>query len=661
MTKRNIERITAVILIFSLFVSTMASVFSYKETDDYYNTVIENFEKTFEESEYFERLCSDEYRYEIFSDNMQDVNWAGKAVVWCTYSLLDKKLNKDAYVTYLTQLLAMMNTSLAETAYNQAQYNQTLNVDDAMTSLALNLLFTNEDAKNMFENSIELMDGVIKIDEEIEKGTEKMNAVSFAISNFEIQYFILETIKQNTDDKKLASACDEVKQMCAYQCAYISDQCIKENIKLVGNASQTVWSIYGDAFAAKINSGFVTWVRNKLGAEAGEAFLRKLALLGKVSLFATGMKIGGDIMKLFVSDKVEMFREQTALAEISDALTTGLVDTKNAAMSGSAEERYTNIQNYVNLANALIYTHVRGEYCSVQTLDEETRDSVYKNYYENSLCPRMEEYRQTVTSILTTPILDKTIQALDTVQSVHISQNSIADYTVMGTRVNMNMTLDSDINISQGITYVNMTANQGGRNVSSEIYIQGDTSTTDIYMSSNGIWLKQTGVPTADLYKLGSGFDGLEGIRFYLTNMEEIYLDSSSDPNNHIVSGIIGSDATEEVLRKGGLTTIIDQLDSNDEISDSDIESLLNNLDPIKITVLIDKDTFLPTQMTMDMKDTTDSMYRNIENIASKYGESISYSITTNKGVTNFSRYNDLSEIFIPDEATNGREYTIIN
>lgn len=257
-------------------------------------------------------------------------------------------------------------------------------------------------------------------------------------------------------------------------------------------------------------------------------------------------------------------------------------------------------------------------------------------------------------------LLEKINVALDDVKSVHLSQNTTSDYTVMGSKVNMGISLESDVNLTNGIMHTNMTTKYGGRNIATEIYIRTSGNTSDIYMSTSGMWVKQTGISASDLYKLGSGFEGVDGIKFYLNSMENVYLESDSDEQNHIISGVIGSKATEEALKKAGLSTIIDQLDDNDEISKSDIQSMLSNLAPMKVTFLISKDTFLPTQMTIDMKDTTESIYSNMKSIAAKYGESISYSISTNKAVTDFSKYNGLSEIFIPDEAVNGTDYKII-
>jgi len=257
-------------------------------------------------------------------------------------------------------------------------------------------------------------------------------------------------------------------------------------------------------------------------------------------------------------------------------------------------------------------------------------------------------------------ILEKVNSALDSVKSVHLSQNTTSNYTVMGSKVNMGISLESDINLTNGIMHTNMITKYGGRNINNDIYIKTSGSTSDIYMSTSGMWVKQTGISASDLYKLGSGFEGIDGIKFYLNSMENVYLESDSDEQNHIISGVIGSKATEEALKKAGLSTLIDQLDDSDEISKSDIQNMLSNLAPMKVTFLISKDTFLPAQMTIDMKDTTESIYSNMKSIAAKYGESISYSISTNKAVTDFTKYNGLSEIFIPEEAFNGTDYKIV-
>lgn len=257
-------------------------------------------------------------------------------------------------------------------------------------------------------------------------------------------------------------------------------------------------------------------------------------------------------------------------------------------------------------------------------------------------------------------MMQKVNTALDGVKSVHLSQSTTSDYSVMGSSVSMGITLESDVNLTNGIMHTNMNTKYGGRSISNDIYVKTTGNASDIYMYTSGMWVKQTGISTDDLYKLGNGFEGVEGIKFYLNTMDDAFLENDSDKNNHIISGTIGSAETEEALKKAGLSTLIDQLSDEDEVSEADLQAMLNNLSPMKITFYIDKTTFLPTKMQVDMKDTTDSIYRNLKNIAAKYGESISYSIKSNEAVTLFTQYNNLSEILIPDEAANGTDYKII-
>ncbi len=257
-------------------------------------------------------------------------------------------------------------------------------------------------------------------------------------------------------------------------------------------------------------------------------------------------------------------------------------------------------------------------------------------------------------------VLEKINTALDGIKSLHLSQSTSSNYSVMGSSVNMSVGLESDINITNGIMRCDMSTKYGGRTINNQIYIKTNGNTSDIYMHTSGTWVKQVGVNINDLYKLGSGFEGLDGIKFYLNSMENAYIESDSDEKNHIISGEIGSADTEEALKKSGLSALIDQLDDSDEISDADIQSMFNNLSPMKFVFYIDKTTMLPSKMIIDMKDTTDSIYRNIKAIAAKAGENLTYSISENSATTYFSKYNGLSEIFIPEEAANGMDYKIV-
>jgi len=662
MMKTSFKRIISLIIVCSTLCSLFPVATAEKVDESFKDAVIENFEKSFDESEYFYILTSDKFYYEQFYDEMGNINLAKKFVTWATYSLLDKKLDKDAYVGYLVNLISMMQNDLSEISYNQSQYNQSSDTLKNITSLTLDILFANENAEDLFELSTRGINTTINISDELSLSSEQLNLIKYAVANYENQYVVLEAIKNNTTDKNLQKACTEVQEMCAYQCIYISDQCRKEQIDLFTSAGKAVWMQYGDVWAAKINSGFVSWLRSKMSSEASETVLKNLMHIEKFAGYLgyvdIGFTIGAGIMKIFVGDRVELYREQTALAIISDALTDELLNTKSKAMSGSTDERYENIKKYVALANALIYTHSRGEYCHVQSLKKGEHKKISMDYYEISLCPELESYSQDVASILAGPnndIIPKSIKALDNVESVHLSQGIVSNYSVMGSTINSINTFESDINVTQGLSYTHMITTLGKNTFSNDIYIKSDGSIIDIYMYTNNIWIKQKGIPANDLYKFGGNLDGIEGIKFYLNSMEDITVDAT-DENNYKVSGEISSKDIEAALERTMGTLMRDIEDLNA----SDIQGMLNNLSPMKITVLIDKNTYLPVQMDIDLTDTTDSLYRNIKNIASKHGEHLTYNITTNKISSAFNQYNNLSEIFIPDEAINGQDFTII-
>ena len=257
-------------------------------------------------------------------------------------------------------------------------------------------------------------------------------------------------------------------------------------------------------------------------------------------------------------------------------------------------------------------------------------------------------------------MLDKADKALDDIKSVHLSSETISGYSVMGTDVDINMDMEIDIDIENGLMYGDMTADYNGINNNSSIYMKTTGNKSDLYMGQSGMWMKQTGIEKDDIYKLGYSFEGVEGMQFYLRSMEDLNLDSDSDKENYIVSGIIGSKSSEEALEKAGFLTVINQLDSGNFMSDSEKKDLISNVSPIKATFYIDKKTFLPSKIIMDMKETTESIYSNMNDIVAKYGTSLDYSITKNEGITTFSQYDSVSEITIPDEAMNGIEYQII-
>lgn len=253
-------------------------------------------------------------------------------------------------------------------------------------------------------------------------------------------------------------------------------------------------------------------------------------------------------------------------------------------------------------------------------------------------------------------LIDKIISSLDGVESYHLASR-------MENSVNYNdmvMNMDCDIDLKNDTSYMNVYSKSNGKDVNIETYVRGSLDDFDIFISANGMWLKQSGIKANDLNKLANGFEmGFEGIEFELNSMENIYVDSESDEQNYIITGIITSDNIKTFLEKGGFSAALEMIDEDDVIDDEDVQNILSNLSPVKLTYYVDKETFLPASCTTDMTDFYNSMIENMKKTAyEKYGEDVGdIECFVFKTTSTFSNYNNISEIIIPDEALNGSEY----
>ena len=97
-------------------------------------------------------------------------------------------------------------------------------------------------------------------------------------------------------------------------------------------------------------------------------------------------------------------------------------------------------------------------------------------------------------------ILEKTIKELEKVDSAHMISTVTTKYSVLGTDVDMKVNVEGDVDVANGATYMTATTITGDTSMKSDIYIQTKTGSTDIYMSSNGLWIKQTGISESEIF-----------------------------------------------------------------------------------------------------------------------------------------------------------------
>ena len=67
------------------------------------------------------------YAYCAWADDIESRSGAEKAILWATHKLLGKSLDTDAYIEYLTKILAMQERDFTETLSAQAEYTAQAN------------------------------------------------------------------------------------------------------------------------------------------------------------------------------------------------------------------------------------------------------------------------------------------------------------------------------------------------------------------------------------------------------------------------------------------------------------------------------------------------------------------------------------------------------
>lgn len=327
------------------------------------------------------------YAYCAWADEIESVNKAEKAILWATHKLLGKELDKAAYIDYLTKLLALQEKGFMETLAAQSNYtskadgiNQALDIGSATLSAILDTGFLesiNKDLKAL-NTGIDL----IRTSAQNTVGPIQAMLVTAFAENAAQKRAVLETIRDNTEDKTLKEAAETMIGMVSLEFAFWIDNKIYGTILKTSELTAYFLDMdtLSDAMEAagqRLAEEFEPWVLYLLGDNSP---VQKLTTVPGATLYGvgkfvsalgcvqTGFAIGGAVMSVFVGDDVELFCEMRAMDAIGDALSADLNDLGLSAMSGSGDARYEKIRDLVAIGEALCYARLRGEYCAVESI-----------------------------------------------------------------------------------------------------------------------------------------------------------------------------------------------------------------------------------------------------------------------------------------------------
>ncbi len=379
-------------------------------TDEYKNGVIERYEESFENSSYYHSLLDQTmFQYKDWSDDINGKDSFTKAYLWSTNFMMDKLLDTNAYVDYLSNLLAMMETSFAETSAAQASYTAKVSgwdVAKGAAEIACSDLLGGRYEK--VKATYELVSGGLKFSElgiDAIKDINQLAVYSTACVSLEQKLTVLEAIRDHTEDEALKKAADDMIHVCNMEFIYICDN---YSMDMAAEAAKFDYNLMGiepfknlmPYITRKISVEFVPWLTKTVGKKAGSAANSVLIFAGKLakplktlSYAGAGFKIGLEIMKVAAGNKYECYREMLAMNAISDALYPALKEAKDQADT----KDYDAIRNFTSIAKALTLTHLRGDYCNVECRTGDKKDGADKYY--GYLLENLTTYESAIASI----------------------------------------------------------------------------------------------------------------------------------------------------------------------------------------------------------------------------------------------------------------------
>lgn len=412
--KYIMRRIIGFALVLSILLTSMPISVSAAE-NDYAKGVSERFEKSFDNDTYFVSLLDKEKNnYKLWADEIEKMGLDYKLYMWASDKAIDKELDAKAYVVYLSTILSLIEKSTPESMATQAQYFSRVKTEEfvAGAANAVSGIVGAFDGPKLLEYTSLLTDTI-----DIKKLTERMATDStqigiLAVTNvaYENKLAFLEAVRDNTDDKELKEAANDMIKMCDLQYIYVLENYIGDAAKLSLSTAGDIFDIdlYDDVIPhllSDIEKSFVPFLKEVIDPKAGtwaENILAGASQFASIlGLLSTGFTIGATIMKLVMGNQAELFREMKAMDAISDALADAFLKTSRNCYDGDYETRLANIKKYVAIGQALIHVHVRGDFCSMecrgeQTYEEYEREQRYWYYLEKN----MNEYSDVLEWIL---------------------------------------------------------------------------------------------------------------------------------------------------------------------------------------------------------------------------------------------------------------------
>lgn len=390
--KKLFRRMTALLLSTLLLLGALplAQADEAAEADAYREGVFQRYDDYYYGMNQYQHLQNtSNYAYCAWADDIESRGGVEHAFLWATNKLLGKALDTDAYIDYLSKILAMQEKGFVETLSAQAEYTmkasaveQALKLGTVSFSAVLNTGVLESAAKNL--KALGAGIDIIKCTANTVSDVSHALLLTHFSESYAQKLAFLEAVRDNTEDKKLEKAAEALIGTATLEFSYYVEQLTAKALPAYADFTLNIDGAYDfsgllEAAATELADKFEPWAKFVLTGGKDMA-LERLGALPKAALFGAGkfvsaasyvkagFAVGGAVMALFFADDVELFREMTAMDTIGNALSAALTDIENDISAGSGDKKYASIRDLVAAGQALCYVRLRGEYCAVESI-----------------------------------------------------------------------------------------------------------------------------------------------------------------------------------------------------------------------------------------------------------------------------------------------------
>ena len=319
------------------------------------------------------------------------------AFTWAGHALTDTKVNEEAYIDYLSRIMAMQEKGFLETAWSQAEYSIRVNAWTEVKSIgkkALSVALKNKSSsKEPGKIKVKLSqvlgkENTEKLEKLFKKANKGVKMVKFAdkeikdlseaaalgiyVSLHDEQQALLEAIMDYADKKeqkelyKAAETMLEASDMRLAGLIMADDGEVRDFAQIVSYMSGGELDINKcvENFTAQISVS-AKELAKKMGTGIGAHLLKGVsALASNAALISAGFQIGGHLGRLMMGNEYERFREIIIMDDIGTVLAEAF--PKYAGPAGDkqvvGESRYDTTFRMAAVGEALCYARLMGEY-----------------------------------------------------------------------------------------------------------------------------------------------------------------------------------------------------------------------------------------------------------------------------------------------------------